>query len=87
MVTSILGILLAAFKAIPPLKDLWDQIVVEYTTTQLANMKKENALAIRKAIFEKDQRDLEKLLDPTKSGEASGLPGSEIRHDLPGIKS
>jgi hypothetical protein len=75
VVTAVLQSLLALFKAIPVLKQAWDELIVAYTASQYANMKAENAAAIRKAIYEYDQRDLEKLLDPNRAGLPSGIDG------------
>lgn len=41
--------------------------------------------AIRKAIDEQDQRELEKQIGNRTPGEKSNLPGTVIRDRLPGI--
>lgn len=75
--------LVAFFKAIPALKDILDRFIAFYVQRELENFKKENAEAIRKAIHEKDQRDIEKALGSKLKGQPTGL--GEIVDSLPNV--
>lgn len=77
--SSVIGLLLAIFKAVPALKALWEQLLVLWLHSQIEGMKKENRNAIKKAIHDYDQRELEGLLGNPRAGEHSGLPGTELR--------
>jgi hypothetical protein len=66
-------------------KELLDSFAVYYFQKKLAEMKEENRLAIKKAIEEHDQRDIEKALGNPNAGEASYAAGSEIVDHLPGV--
>lgn len=81
-----LSLLLAVFKAIPILQGWFESLVAGYIATQIAQMKDENRAAIKKAIETQDQRDLEAALGNPHPGEASGIPGTQIRDTLPGVK-
>ena len=82
---AIFGGLVAFFKAIPILNSWLEQFESWYFRTQVASMKKENRDAIKKAIDEQDQRDLEKVLGNPNAGEPSNLPGVEQRNSIPGV--
>lgn len=84
-ISSILSLLTAIFKAIPVLKGFWDEMVTAYINSQIATMKKENREAIRKAIYEQDQRDIESAIGSPTAGEQSGLPGAVVVDELPGV--
>lgn len=73
-ITIILGIL----KAIPILDAWFQQLSTAYTVGKIASFKKENLEALRKAINEKDQRDLEAAVGNPHPGEASGDAGAVI---------
>ena len=75
---TVVGIILAALKAIPVLDSWFQALVVAYTAARIASMKKENRESIRKAILEHDQRDLEGAIGNPHPGEASGDSGAEI---------
>lgn len=82
---TILSTVLAILRAIPTLKAWFDWFVAEYTRREIAAMKVEIRAAIRKAIDEQDQRDLERAMGSTKPGKPSDLPGVELVDDLPGV--
>lgn len=48
-------------------------------------MREEDREAIRKALNEHDQRQLEKQLFGKEKSEASGLPNTEFRKSLPNV--
>lgn len=71
--------ILAVLKAIPVLDSWFQQLVALYVSLQISNMKSENRDAVRKALEEHDQRDLEKATGNSQhSGEHSGETSSEI---------
>ncbi len=86
--TQIFSILLTIFKAIPALKSAWDGLVSLYIEHEIASIRKERREAIRKAINEQDQRDIEKAIGSDKAGKESGIPGTVIVDDgdLPDVK-
>lgn len=75
--------LVAFFKAIPALKDIFDKFIAFYIQRELENIKKENSDAIRRAVNEKDQRDIEKMLGSKHEGQPTGL--GEIVDSLPNV--
>lgn len=83
---SILKAIIAIIVAIPTIKGWFDALVKMYVESQIAAWRAEDRAAIRKAIEEQDQRDIEKALGSGKAGEPSGIPGTEIRETLPGVK-
>ena len=85
MTGTILAIILAVFKAIPKIKELWDELVTMYIDHEIANMHEKDKEAIRKAIDGKDQRDLETQIGNPNPGSPSGLPHTVIRDELPGV--
>ena len=46
----VVGLLTAIFKAVPKLKEWFDQLFVMYTESQIDSMRRENYEALRKAI-------------------------------------
>lgn len=80
--SQIIALLLSIFKAVPALKQLWDQILAAYIASQINTFNDEIKAAIRKAIHEHDQRDLEQAIGSVKSGEASGIPGAVVVDNL-----
>lgn len=48
-------------------------------------MHKEDREAIRKAIYEHDQRDLERQIGSSSPGEVSNAPGTIIVDELPNV--
>lgn len=79
--------ILALLNAVPKLKELWDEALVLYIKNEIKKMREKDIQAIRKAVFEHDQRDLEKQLFGDSSGKTSGIPGTEFRPDLPNVLS
>jgi hypothetical protein len=75
---QLVALLLSIFKAVPALKQLWDQLISAYIATQIETIKKEYREAIRKAIYEHDQRDLESAIGSPQSGKISGIPGAVV---------
>ena len=83
---SVFSIIIAVIKAIPIIKEWFDQLAAYYVEREIANMKTANRESIAKAIKEHDQRDLEKAIGNPNAGEKSNLGGTEIRDSLPGVK-
>ncbi len=85
-VAAAIAAIISLIKAIPIL-DKWAQAFITfYVNSQIDGMARENIEALRKAIDDQDQRDLEKAIGNPDDGEPSHLPGTEIRHTLPGVK-
>ena len=82
---AIIPMLTAIFKAIPALKDLFDQFVVAYTKSQIENIKKDYLNAIKTAINDRDQRDIEKALGSPRAGLPSGNTGAQIVDHVIGV--
>ncbi len=83
--TGWFGFILAIIKAVPSLKSWWDQLVALYVADQLDKFQKADRDAIRKAVYEHDQRDLEGQIGNINPGKPSGLPGTHIVDSLPGV--
>jgi hypothetical protein len=77
----VVQIILAFAKAFPIVEKWLDEAYNE----KIKTMSKENRAAIKKAIDEQDQRDLEIAMGSTKPGEASGIPGTVITDSWPGV--
>ena len=75
---AIFSFLLAFLKAVPVLNSWFEQFVAFYTNAAIDRMQKENRDAVRKAVQEYDQRELEKAVGNPNPGEPSGQQGSEI---------
>jgi hypothetical protein len=82
---AIIPLLTAIFKTFPILKDLFDRFVAQYTQNQIANMKAEYQSAIKKAILDHDQIDLEKSLGSQFAGLPSGNAGSHVVDHVIGV--
>lgn len=78
------SVLFAIIKYVPVVKELWDRLLTEYIKMQIEQMRKADIEAIRKAIYEKDQRDLEGQLF-NNPGKPSGLDGVINVPELPGV--
>lgn len=78
-----MGTIYAFLVAIPILKDFVERFITFYVAQQIAHMKQENRDGIRKAVFNHDQRDLEKAVGNPNAGEPTNLPGIELRDSLP----
>jgi hypothetical protein len=85
---SVFGIILSILKAIPVIDSWFQQLVALYVAARIATMKKENRDAVRKAVEEHDQRDLEGASGSPHPGEHSGETSSEIiEGPPPGVNS
>lgn len=82
----ILSGIVAVISAIPAIKSFFDQLVTFYVQQKVDTFKAEDRAAIQKAMEDQDQRDIEKELGSTHAGELSGIPGTEVRPTLPGVK-
>jgi hypothetical protein len=80
-----MALLLSLIKAIPALRDIFERLVSLYIQSEISSMKSENLNAVRMAITEHDQRDLEKAIGSPTAGIASGDPGSVIIDHPPGV--
>lgn len=81
----ILQLLLAIFKAIPKVKEMFDDLVAMYLAVKIQELKEENKEMIALAFLERDQRYIENLLGSKRAGKASGYEGTEVVDDLPGV--
>ena len=84
-VTAIFALITAIAQAIPVFAKWLEQFNVWYINQQIDKMAAENVAAIKKAIQEKDQRDLEKALGNPNAGEPSNLPGVTQRDTIVGL--
>jgi len=82
-----LSVLLALLQAIPALKSIWDELVAAYISLKISEMKAENVAAIKLAIEKQDQSGLEDAIGSDRSGQMSGIDGTEHRDTLPGVVS
>jgi len=85
VVAVIFSGLLALIQAIPVVDKWVQQFIVYYVSKRKNEMKAENTAALRKALDEKDQRDLEKAVGNPHPGEPTSFPGTELRDTLPGV--
>ena len=76
-------ILLGILDAIPTVRMFYEAFAAYYIRTKITAMQKENRDAIRKAVLEQDQIDLEKALGNPNAGEPSGIDGVIVRPDAP----
>lgn len=83
---TFLSLMLAIFKAIPPLKSFFDALVRAYVNRTIDSMAKEDREGLRKAFEEQDQRDLEKAMGNQNAGKEVPATGSEIVDSLPGVR-
>lgn len=83
----ILSFLTALFQSVPDLKKIWDDVISAYINSQIESMTAENKAAIRKAVYEQDQRDLEHAIGSPREGAASDIPGTSHRDNLPNVLS
>jgi hypothetical protein len=78
--------IVALAKAIPVVDKWFQQFVTYYVNSAIDRMAVENREAIKKAIEDQDQRDLEKAIGNANAGELSEVPGTVVRDNLPGVK-
>jgi hypothetical protein len=83
---EIISLLLALFRAIPILDKWFQTLMVEWFNRSVDKMQTENLAAIKKALSDYDQRELEKAIGNPNAGEPSGNPGSTIVDELPGVQ-
>jgi hypothetical protein len=84
-IASAVALITAIAKAFP-IVDKWLSWCVQvYLQYRFKGMEQENIDAIHVLLTSKDQRDVEKLLGYSKAGEPSGIPGSVIVPELPGV--
>jgi hypothetical protein len=83
MVSFIAG-LVAFIKAVPIIDSWFTLLFKVYTEKTIADMKKENAEAIKKAIETGDQRPIETTIGSSNAGKPSGVPGAVIYDSIPG---
>lgn len=81
-----IGKVISFILAFPQLTEWFDRLAAVWVASRISSMKKEQADGIRTAINEHDQRELERAIGNPSAGEQSGVPGSEIRDTLPGVK-
>lgn len=77
-IATAIGLLTALFKAIPVLKEWFDDLITAYVNHSIDTMRKENREALGKALNGRDQRDLEKAIGSPTAGKPSGDPGTII---------
>ena len=78
MVLTILNAIIKVFAAVPTLNTWFQELVKLYVQIQGAAMSKENRDAVRKALDEHDQRDMEKAVNSPTAGKISGDPGTVV---------
>lgn len=78
---QIIALFLAIFKAVPILETWW----VRIEDARRAAAEKRNADAVEESSHSGDQRPIEDAMGSTKTGKPSGIPGTEVRKNLPGV--
>jgi hypothetical protein len=86
LLTTILKAIIAIGVVFPLINKWIEELSFMYVTSKIANIKKEYRDALKKAIDLQDQRDLEKAIGSDLAGKPSGVPGSSIVDDLPGVQ-
>jgi hypothetical protein len=74
-------------KYLPKLQGVLAIAIAMYNRWKRASQEKENGAAVREAVDEKDQRDLEKALGGSVAGKPVDMAGSVIRDALPGVRN
>lgn len=82
---EIFGFVYALIKAIPIVKSWVDQFSAWYVERAIREMKDADKKALRKAVYDQDQRDLERQLGNSHPGEVSGIGGTDIVSTLPNV--
>lgn len=80
---TVISAILAVAKAVPVFDSWIQQLITSYVNSAIDRMQYENWTAIKKAVNDKDQRDLEKAIGNPAAGEPSGF--GDIRNNLPGL--
>jgi len=83
---AIVSLLIAIFKAIPALERQWDAAVVAYIKQRRDVLRKETRDAIKKALDDQDQIDLENSMGAVEAGQQSHRPGAVLVDSLPGLR-
>lgn len=83
--SAVFSAIAAFLGSIPVLGRLVEQFIAWYVNKQIDKMSAENATVIRKAIEEKDQRDIERTMGSSKAGKPSGIDGTTVVDSLPGV--
>ncbi len=79
--------LLILIGLVPQFKKIWDQLVAEYIKTQIDKMHNDDKEAIKKAVYDYDQRQIEWQLGNRSPGEHSFIPGTMVVDDISHIVS
>lgn len=74
MITTILNVIIA----IPKIKEMFEQLIALYIEQKIESMKFQNREAIRKALYELDQREIEKAMQSNMAGKPSLDPDAVI---------
>jgi hypothetical protein len=82
---SIISLLLAIFKAVPILKDVWERLLAGYIAHKDAELKEELRLAIYNAVAQKDQRGIEEVIGNPNAGKEVDVPDSHIVDSVRGV--
>lgn len=83
--TAFFSALIGLIKAIPIINGWVQGFITLYVNSAIDRMSAENIAAIKKAIEQHNQIDLEKAVGNPHAGEPSDLPGTVIRDKLPGV--
>lgn len=81
-----ISLVIAFLKAIPIIEEWFQKLVAAYVAARISSIKKEYKDSIKKAFDQQDQRPIEEALGNPDAGAPSGIPGTEIRDSLPGVK-
>lgn len=84
--SQFITLIISISKAVPIVNNWIQELIVAFTNQRIDSMSKENRESIKKAIEQKDQRDLEKAMGSINAGELSGIPGTVVVDKLPGVE-
>ncbi len=84
--SQFITLIISISKAVPIVNDWIQELIVAFTNQRIDSMSKENRESIKKAIEQKDQRDLERAMGSINAGELSGIPGTVVVDKLPGVE-
>ena len=82
---NIFSFIIALLRAIPTVRMWWEKLVAYYLQKEIDSIHKRDLEAIRKAIYEHDQRELEREFFNIDPGKPSKIDGIEHRDSLPGV--
>jgi hypothetical protein len=83
---EIISGLVGLIKAIPIIDRWFQSLLTFYVNSQIDKMERANFEAVKKAIYDRDQRDLEKAIGSPNAGESSHNPDTVIVDGLPGVR-